>query len=269
MSMMYVAPEQQMKDRADFARKGIARGRSVVVLRYADGICFVAENRSQALHKVSEIYDRIGFAAVGRYNEFENLRIAGIRHADLRGYSYDRADVTGRGLANAYAQLLGTIFSAGGEKPYEVEIVVAELGESSEEDQIYRLTYDGSVGDEERLVHAQRPRRAPRMLEYIPQGRDVALEPDDRRRCAPERLGTPCERIERAGRRLHGYEVGGDMACRHQPTRLVEAPDLTAEPTRLHLSRLDPVLDEGVHDGVVVDQLAQRRQVVGTQCSKP
>ena len=129
MSMpFYVAPEQQMKDRADFARKGIARGRSVVVLHYADGIVFVAENRSQALHKVSEIYDRIGFAAVGRYNEFENLRMAGIRYADFRGYSYDRTDVTGRGLANAYAQLLGTIFSSGGEKPYEVEIVVAELG---------------------------------------------------------------------------------------------------------------------------------------------
>ena len=144
----YVAPEQQMKDRADFARKGIARGRSVVVLRYADGIVFVAENRSQALHKVSEIYDRIGFAAVGRYNEFENLRQAGIRYADLRGYSYDRTDVTGRGLANAYAQLLGTIFSSGGEKPYEVEIFVAELGATSAQDQIYRLTYDGSVADE-------------------------------------------------------------------------------------------------------------------------
>ncbi|OYO24259.1 proteasome subunit alpha [Enemella dayhoffiae] len=153
MSMpIYVAPEQQMKDRADFARKGIARGRSVVVLRYADGICFVAENRSQALHKVSEIYDRIGFAAVGRYNEFENLRIAGIRHADMRGYSYDRVDVTGRGLANAYAQLLGTIFSSGAEKPYEVEIVVAELGETGAQDQIYRLTYDGSVGDEEHFA---------------------------------------------------------------------------------------------------------------------
>lgn len=153
MSMpIYVAPEQQMKDRADFARKGIARGRSVVVLRYADGICFVAENRSQALHKVSEIYDRIGFAAVGRYNEFENLRIAGIRHADMRGYNYDRADVTGRGLANAYAQLLGTIFSAGGEKPYEVEIVVAEVGHTPDTDQIYRLTYDGSVGDEEHFA---------------------------------------------------------------------------------------------------------------------
>jgi proteasome alpha subunit len=153
MSMpFYVAPEQQMKDRADFARKGIARGRSVVVLRYADGIVFVAENRSQALHKVSEIYDRIGFAAVGRYNEFENLRTAGIRYADLRGYSYDRTDVTGRGLANAYAQLLGTIFSSGGEKPYEVEIIVAELGATPDQDQIYRLTYDGSVADEDNFA---------------------------------------------------------------------------------------------------------------------
>jgi proteasome alpha subunit len=148
----YVAPEQQMKDRADFARKGIARGRSVVVLHYADGILFVAENRSQSLHKVSEIYDRIGFAAVGRFNEFENLRQAGIRYADLRGYSYDRSDVTGRGLANAYAQLLGTIFSSGGEKPYEVEIVVAELGPTPASDQIYRLTYDGSVQDEEEFA---------------------------------------------------------------------------------------------------------------------
>ncbi|MGJ3509661.1 proteasome subunit alpha [Enemella sp. A6] len=147
-SPFYVAPEQQMKDRADFARKGIARGRSVVVLQYADGICMVAENRSQTLHKISEIYDRIGFAAVGKYNEFENLRIAGIRHADMRGYSYDRADVTGRGLANAYAQLLGTIFSSGGEKPYEVELIVAELGSDPGHDEIYRLTYDGSVADE-------------------------------------------------------------------------------------------------------------------------
>ena len=153
MSMpFYVAPEQQMKDRADFARKGIARGRSVVVMRYADGILFVAENRSQALHKVSEIYDRIGFAAVGRYNEFEALRMAGIRHADLRGYSYARTDVTGRGLANSYAQLLGTIFSTAGEKPYEVEIIVAELGRTTDGDQIYRLTYDGSVADEEQFA---------------------------------------------------------------------------------------------------------------------
>ncbi|MCL3837193.1 proteasome subunit alpha [Aeromicrobium duanguangcaii] len=143
----YVSPEQLMKDRADFARKGIARGRSVAVVRYADGIVFVAENPSRALHKISEIYDRIGFAAVGRYNEFENLRIAGVRLADMRGYSYDRSDVTGRGLANAYAQTLGTIFSSGGEKPYEVEIFVAEVGATPEADQIYRLTYDGSVAD--------------------------------------------------------------------------------------------------------------------------
>ena len=149
MSMpFYVSPEQLMKDRADFARKGIARGRSVVAVQYADGILFVSENPSQALHKVSEIYDRIAFAAVGRYNEFENLRIAGVRLADMRGYAYDRRDVTGRGLANAYAQTLGTIFSSGGEKPYEVEIFVAEVGDAAAEDQIYRLTYDGQVADE-------------------------------------------------------------------------------------------------------------------------
>ena len=153
MSMpFYVSPEQLMKDRADFARKGIARGRSVVVVQYADGVLFASENPSQALHKVSEIYDRIAFAAVGRYNEFENLRIAGVRLADMRGYAYDRRDVTGRGLANAYAQTLGTIFSSGGEKPYEVELFVAEIGDVAADDQIYRLTYDGQVADEHRYA---------------------------------------------------------------------------------------------------------------------
>ena len=150
MSMpFYVSPEQLMKDRADFARKGIARGRSVAVVQYLDGVLFVSENPSEALHKVSEIYDRIAFAAVGRYNEFENLRIAGVRLADMRGYAYDRADVTGRGLANAYAQTLGTIFSSGGEKPYEVEIFVAEVGDRGSDDQIFRLTFDGQVADEQ------------------------------------------------------------------------------------------------------------------------
>ena len=149
MSMpFYVSPEQLMKDRADFARKGIGRGRSVVAVQYADGVLFASENPSQALHKVSEIYDRIAFAAVGRYNEFENLRIAGVRLADMRGYAYDRRDVTGRGLANAYAQTLGTIFSSGGEKPYEVELFVAEIGDTAADDQLYRLTYDGQVADE-------------------------------------------------------------------------------------------------------------------------
>ncbi|NLU66224.1 proteasome subunit alpha [Streptomyces sp. HNM0574] len=144
----YVSPQQAMADRAEYARKGIARGRSVVVLQYADGIVFVAENPSRALHKVSEIYDRIAFAAVGKYNEFENLRIGGVRYADLRGYTYDREDVTARGLANVYAQTLGTIFSSNGEKPYEVELIVAEVGPEPEDDQIYRLPHDGSIVDE-------------------------------------------------------------------------------------------------------------------------
>src|SRR5689334_24114531 len=149
MSMpFYVSPEQLMKDRADFARKGIARGRSVVAVQYADGVLFVSENPSQALHKVSEIYDRIAFAAVGRYNEIENLRIAGVRLADLRGYSYDRRDVTGRGLDNAHAQTLGTILSSGGEKPYEVQTFVPEVGDSGADDQIYRLTFHGQDADE-------------------------------------------------------------------------------------------------------------------------
>ena len=147
----YVSPEQIIKDKADYARKGIARGRSVAVLQYRDGIVFVAENPSRALHKVSEIYDRIAFAAVGKYNEFENLRVAGIRLADLRGYSFDRRDVTVRNLANAYAQTLGTIFTETS-KPYEVEIVVAEVGEKADDDQMYRLTFDGSVADEHGYV---------------------------------------------------------------------------------------------------------------------
>ncbi|MGN8246250.1 proteasome subunit alpha [Cellulomonas soli] len=152
MSMpFYVSPEQLMKDRADYARKGIARGRSVVVLQYDDGIAFATENPSRALHKISEIYDRIGFAAVGKYNEFENLRVAGVRYADLRGYSYDRDDVNARGLANAYAQTLGTVFTTES-KPLEVELVVAEVGRDSGADQIYRLSYDGSVTDEHGYV---------------------------------------------------------------------------------------------------------------------
>jgi proteasome alpha subunit len=147
----YVSPEQLMKDRADFARKGIARGRSVVVLAYDGGIAFATENPSRALHKISEIYDRIAFAAVGKYNEFENLRVAGVRYADMRGYSYDRSDVTARGLANAYAQTLGTVFITES-KPLEVEIVVAEVGAEPADDQIYRLTYDGTVADEHSFV---------------------------------------------------------------------------------------------------------------------
>jgi proteasome alpha subunit len=147
----YVSPEQAMKDKADYARKGIARGRNSVVIQYDEGILFVAPNPSGALHKISEIYDRIAFAAVGRYNEYENLRVAGVRYADTRGYQYDRTDVTARGLANWYAQVLGSIFTESN-KPYEVEIVVAEVGESPAGDQMYRITFDGSVADEHGYV---------------------------------------------------------------------------------------------------------------------
>lgn len=148
---LYASPEQLMRERSELARKGIARGRSVVALKYRGGVLFVAENPSATLHKVSEIYDRIGFAAVGRYSEFENLRVAGIRHADLKGYQYDRRDVSARALANAYAATLGSIFTEQ-LKPFEVEVCVAEVGATAAEDQLYRLTYDGSIFDEPKFV---------------------------------------------------------------------------------------------------------------------
>jgi proteasome alpha subunit len=147
----YASPEQLMRDRSEYARKGISRGRSVAVVTYADGVLFIAENPSSTLHKVSELYDRIGFAAVGRYSEFESLRVAGIRLADVRGYSYNRRDVTGRVIANAYAQTLAAVFSEQ-MKPYEVELCVAEVGDSAENDQLYRLTFDGSIVDEPDFV---------------------------------------------------------------------------------------------------------------------
>ena len=152
MSMpFYVAPEQVMKDRADYARKGIARGRSLAGLIYNDGVLICAENQSRTLHKVSEIYDHIAFAGVGRYNEFDSLRTAGVRLADLRGYSYSREDVDARSLANAYAQTLGQVFTHE-MKPYEVEILVAELGVDGNPDQLFHLLYDGTVVDEENFT---------------------------------------------------------------------------------------------------------------------
>ena len=148
MSMpFYVAPEQMMKDRADYARKGIARGRALVAMRYTEGIVIVAENASETLHKVSEIYDRIAFAGVGKYNEFDQLRVAGIRAADLKGFQYSRDDVDARSLANSYAQMLGNIFTHE-MKPMEVEILVAEVGLVGAGDQMFHLLYDGTLVDE-------------------------------------------------------------------------------------------------------------------------
>jgi proteasome alpha subunit len=148
MSMpFYVAPEQVMKDRADYARKGIARGRALVAVRYVDGIALVAENPSNTLRKISEIYDRIAFAGVGKYNEFDQLRVAGVRAADLKGFQYSRDDVDARSLANQYAQILGQIFTHE-MKPMEVEILVAEVGADGADDQLFHILYDGTVMDE-------------------------------------------------------------------------------------------------------------------------
>ena len=149
----FISPEQAMRERSELARKGIARGRSVVTMAYAGGVLFVAENPSRSLQKVSEIYDRVGFAAVGRFNEFDNLRRGGIQYADTRGYAYDRRDVTGRQLANVYAQTLGTIFTEQA-KPYEVELCVAEVAhvEETRAPELYRITYDGSIADEPHFV---------------------------------------------------------------------------------------------------------------------
>jgi len=144
----YVAPEQLMKDRADFAQKGIARGRSLVAVEFAEGVLLCAENPSRNLRKISEIYDRIAFAGVGRYNEYDQLRIAGIRHADLKGYTYSRDDVDSQALANQYAQMLGQIFTHE-TKPLEVEILVASVGFEADGDRLFHIRYDGSVSDED------------------------------------------------------------------------------------------------------------------------
>ena len=144
----YVSPEQMMKDKAEYARKGIARGKAIVALEHRDGVLLLAENPSTLLHKISEIYDRIAFAGVGKYNEFENLRIAGIRHADVKGYSYSRGDVTAKALANAYSQALGNIFTQD-IKPFEVEVLVAEVGvDNGAKSEIYHILYDGTIEDE-------------------------------------------------------------------------------------------------------------------------
>jgi proteasome alpha subunit len=149
--MPYVPPEQLMKDRSDYARKGIARGKSVVGLECKDGLLFIAENPSTTLHKISEIYDRIAFAGVGKYSEFEDLRIAGVRLADLRGYSYGREDVKAKDIANAYSQALSTIFTQQ-MKPYEVEILVGEISEDGGRNEVYHILFDGSVNDEHGFV---------------------------------------------------------------------------------------------------------------------
>ncbi len=142
----YVSPDQVMQDKAEYARKGIAKGRSIVVLEFTDGVLLTAENPSSSLSKISEIYDRIAFAGVGKYSEFENLRKAGIRYADVKGFSYSRQDVTTKSLANAYSETIGTIFTRD-PKPLEVEILVVEVGKTSERNEMYHISFDGSITD--------------------------------------------------------------------------------------------------------------------------
>jgi proteasome alpha subunit len=147
----YVSPEQMMQDRAEYAKKGIAKGRSIIAMEYSEGVLFVADNPSVSLFKISEIYDSIAFSGAGRYSEFENLRKAGIQHADVKGMMYSREDVTARSLANGYSQILGTLFSQE-MKPYEVELLLAQVGETPERNELYRISFDGSIVDERKFT---------------------------------------------------------------------------------------------------------------------
>ena len=217
--MPYVPPEQLMKDRSEYAHKGIARGRSVIGLEYADGMLFIAENPSATLHKISEIYDRIAFAGVGKYSEFEDLRIAGIRLADLRGYSYGREDVKARDLANAYSQALSTIFTQQ-MKPYEVEILVGEVDGDGRGTSLYHVLFDGSVTDEHGFVaiggHAEDLTEA--LKQRYQEGWDLATAV----KTAVEALGAPDQRqIERD--RHRGGRPGPHRTQRRKFRRLTDA----------------------------------------------
>ena len=225
MSMsIYVPAEQMMKDKADFARKGIARGKALAALLYVDGILICGENSSSTLHKISEIYDRIGFAGAGKYNEYDRLRIAGVRHADLKGYSFSREDVDAQSLANAYAQMLGDVFTHE-IKPMEVEIVVAEVGADAEGDRLFHILYDGTVVDEHgfTVLGGEADAIAMRLKETYEAGLtlDAALRAAVTALAGPGRTLTPAElevavlvrgNGRRAFRRLTDEETGAALA---------------------------------------------------------
>ena len=218
----YVPPEQLMKDRAEYARKGIARGKSIAAVEYADGMLLLAENPSRTLHKIGEIYDRIAFAGVGKYSEFETLRVAGIRHADLKGYSYARSDVTAKSLANAYSHALGQIFTQE-VKPYEVGIMLVEVGDTSESTLLFKITYDGTLtteddvaaigGQEEQLTaHLRQSFRPGAPLAEAVQWGVAAFEAASSRKFQPnEWEAAVIDRTlgRRAFRRLSAAEMGG------------------------------------------------------------
>jgi len=267
MSMpYYVAPEQVMKDRADYARKGIARGRSLVGLVCADGILLCAENPSSTLRKVSEIYDRIAFAGVGRYNEFDQLRIAGVRAADLKGFSYSREDVDARSLAQQYAQILGQIFTHE-MKPMEVEVLVAEVAGAAHDDQLFHVLYDGTVMDDDffTVLGGDAEAITERMKASYAEGLGLgpalvaataALSGPDRALAAADLEVAVLDRVggRRAFRRLADDEVTGLLAAGRDdgdtdvavPAADAEAPattdDLPGEPSTAE-PQTDP--DEG------------------------
>ena len=193
----YVPPEQLIKDRSDYARKGISRGKSVIAMEYADGILFLAENPSATLHKISEIYDRIAFAGVGKYSEFEDLRIAGVRLADLRGYSYGREDVTAKMVANAYSQALSNIFTTQ-MKPYEVEVLVCQVGDTTGENELFHIVFDGSVADEEGYVAMGG--RSDELNEHLKNSYRPELSLEEAARLATTALSAIQERPTEAGR---------------------------------------------------------------------
>jgi proteasome alpha subunit len=215
----YVSPEQMMQDKAEYAKKGIAKGRSIIAMEYADGVLLAADNPSASLHKVSEIYDSIAFAGAGKYSEFENLRKAGIRHADLKGFMYSRVDVTGRSLANGYSQSLGTIFSQE-IKPLEVEILVVQVGVNGHPNEIYRISFDGSIIDEKNfaviggksdavqaVLKEKNSNQAPALETAL--ARCVsALEQTANLKLSPEGLEAAVLDRNRAGRKFRRLSVG-------------------------------------------------------------
>lgn len=216
----YVAPEQVMKDRAEYAQKGIARGRSLVATNYGDGVLIVAENPSRSLHKISEIYDRIAFAGVGKYNEYDQLRVAGVRHADTKGYTFSREDVDARSLANLYAQFLGNVFTHE-LKPLEVEILVAELGSNGASNQLYHIAYEGTITDEDRF--AVLGGEAEAIAQRVQEGWEAGLDLPGALSLAVGALEGPDRRLEvddlevavlsdRNGRRAFRRIRNGDLA---------------------------------------------------------
>lgn len=209
----YVAPEQVMKDRADYAQKGIARGRSLVAIEFASGIVLVAENPSRNLRKVSEIYDRIAFAGVGKYNEYDQLRIAGIRHADMKGYTYSRDDVDSQALANQYAQMLGQIFTHE-MKPLEVEILVASVGFVADGNRLFHIRYDGSVTDEDGF--AALGGEADAIRERLLEGHSADMELGAALKLASSALSGPDRTIENDQLEVAVLDRQDDGRCFHR-----------------------------------------------------